>query len=77
LPFTRASAINPEVSVHVFRHPTGEWVGLDSAGWVAASGAGLATTTLFDEEGFLGRGEQTLLVSPFTPGGPRPAFQRD
>jgi hypothetical protein len=75
LPFTRASAINPEVSVHVFRHPAGDWVGLDSAGWVAPDGTGLATTTLFDTDGFLGRAEQALLVSPFAPGGTGPAFQ--
>ena len=30
LTFVTASAINPEVSIHTFRHPAGEWVCLES-----------------------------------------------
>ena len=35
--FTHAAAINAEVTVHVHRHPVGEWVCLDSVGVGAAA----------------------------------------
>ena len=41
---------------------SGSW--LESGGWAAAHGVGLAETTLHDERGLLGRAAQTLLVSP-------------
>ena len=74
LTFVTASAINPEVSIHTFRHPQGEWVGMESGAWAAAHGVGLAETTLHDEHGLLGRAAQTLLVSPIAGGGGRPGF---
>jgi hypothetical protein len=77
LPFTRASAINPEVSIHVYRHPSTDWVGLDSAGWADRGGVGLAESRLFDESGVLGRAAQTLFVSPLPTVGLRPGFQRE
>ena len=55
-------------------HPEGEWVGMESGGWAAAHGVGLAETTLHDERGLLGRAAQTLLVSPIGDGGGRPGF---
>ena len=51
LTFTTASAINPEVTIHVHRHPEGEWVCLESGGWAEAHGVGLADTRLYDERG--------------------------
>jgi hypothetical protein len=62
LRMTNAAAINPEVSIHVHRHPVGEWVCLDSGAWAQPSGAGMAETMLFDEVGVIGCGVQTLLV---------------
>ena len=73
LTFVTASAINPEVSIHTFRHPEGDWVCLESGGFAAAHGVGLAETVIFDERGLIGRGAQTLLVSPIAGGG-RPGF---
>ena len=70
LTFTTASAINPEVTIHVHRHPEGEWVCLESGGWAEAHGVGLADTRLYDERGVLGRGLQSLLVTPMS--APRP-----
>jgi hypothetical protein len=59
---TNANAINPELTVHVHRHPTGEWVCLESGAWAQPTGVGMAETRLHDEVGVIGRGVQTLLV---------------
>lgn len=59
----QALFINPELSVHVFREAVGEWVCLDAQTSMAAGGAGLATSVLSDEQGPLGVGAQSLLVT--------------
>jgi hypothetical protein len=61
--------INPELSVHLFREPAGEWVCLDAQSNVAAAGAGLATSVLSDTDGPVGVSAQALLVAP-RPGHP-------
>jgi hypothetical protein len=61
---TNANAINPELTVHVHRHPAGEWVCLESGAWAQPHGVGMAETRLHDERGVIGRGVQTLLVEP-------------
>jgi hypothetical protein len=61
---TNANAINPELTVHVHRHPLGEWVCLESGAWAQPHGVGMADTRLHDEHGVIGRGVQTLLVEP-------------
>jgi hypothetical protein len=61
---TNANAINPELTVHVHRHPVGDWVCLDSGGWAQPHGVGMADTRLHDERGVIGRGVQSLLVEP-------------
>lgn len=52
--------INTDLSVHLLRPPSGEWVCLEATTYVA--GLGLADTVLWDERGRLGRSAQTLLV---------------
>ena len=61
---TNAAAINPELTVHVHRHPAGEWVCLESGAWAQPHGVGLAETRLHDERGVIGRAAQSLLVEP-------------
>ncbi len=61
---TNANAINPELTVHVHRHPGGEWVCLESGAWAQPHGVGMAETRLYDENGVIGRGVQSLLVEP-------------
>jgi hypothetical protein len=61
---TNAAAINPELTVHVHRHPATDWVCLESGGWAQPHGVGMADTMLHDERGVIGRGVQTLLVEP-------------
>jgi len=64
LPFTKTGAINAEITIHTHRHPAGEWVGLESGGWVQANGVGLVETRLHDEQDTLGRASQAMLASP-------------
>jgi hypothetical protein len=52
--------INTDLSVHLIRPPSGEWVCLEATTYV--DGLGLADTVLWDERGRLGRCAQTLLV---------------
>jgi hypothetical protein len=56
--------INSELTVHLWREPTGEWIGLDADTTLGPTGIGLATSTLHDEQGAVGRGAQALLVRP-------------
>jgi acyl-CoA thioesterase len=54
--------INTDLTVHLHRHPEGEWVGLDSISMVEPEGVGMTDTALFDRRGRIGRAVQTLLV---------------
>lgn len=56
--------INTELTVHLHRHPAGEWVCLDSQTVVTPGGVGLTETTLFDETSHIGSARQSLLVTP-------------
>lgn len=55
--------INPELTVHLFRYPAGEWICVDARTSVAAGGTGLAESALYDRDGRIGRGAQALLVT--------------
>jgi hypothetical protein len=54
--------INVDLSVHLHRMPTGEWVGLDALTTPEATGIGMSDSALRDERGPIGRAAQTLLV---------------
>jgi hypothetical protein len=56
--------INTELTAHLWRVPTGEWIGLDANTTIGPTGVGLATSTLHDINGPVGRGAQALLVRP-------------
>lgn len=56
------SFINPDLTIHLHRLPQGEWVCLEAATSVQASGVGLAESALFDEHGPIGRSLQSLIV---------------
>jgi hypothetical protein len=55
--------INPELTVHLERDPSGEWICLDAATSIQPGGAGLAASTLSDLDGPVARGAQTLYVA--------------
>jgi hypothetical protein len=63
LDFGRWVFINPDLSVYLHRHPEGEWVCLDAQTTVEPAGIGLATSTLSDERGVVGRGLQSLFIA--------------
>ena len=62
LDWSRFLFINVDLSVHLHRMPTGEWVCLDAITIPEPTGVGLADTALHDERGPIGRALQTLLV---------------
>ncbi|PXY22427.1 thioesterase family protein [Prauserella muralis] len=54
--------INSELTVHVQREPSGEWIGLDAATVIGPHGVGTARSTLHDAAGQVANGSQALLV---------------
>ena len=62
LPYEDWVFINPDLTVHLLRPPTGEWVGLRTASRYGSVGAGLAESELFDADGRIGRSCQSLFV---------------
>jgi len=56
--------INPDLTVHLCRYPSGEWLCIDAATTADERGFGLATSTLYDASGPVGFGAQSLFVSP-------------
>jgi hypothetical protein len=63
LPLGEWLFINPELTVHFRREPRGEWICLDARTAITSGGAGLATSTLSDDDGVVAHGAQSLLVS--------------
>ena len=62
LDWSRFLFINVDLSVHLHRPASGEWVCLDAITIPERSGIGIADTALYDELGPIGRADQTLLV---------------
>jgi hypothetical protein len=53
---------NVDLSIHLWRQPTGDWVGLDTEVVFGAEGQGLTSSVLHDVDGAVGRAEQTLTI---------------
>ncbi len=58
----RSVFINPDLSVHLWRAPEGEWIGTDAVTRTSGTGIGMAETALWDRAGRIGRGVQSLLL---------------
>lgn len=56
--------INPDLTVHLSRYPRTEWLCIDAVTTADARGFGLASSTLYDEEGEVGKGAQSLFIGP-------------
>jgi Thioesterase-like superfamily len=56
--------INPELTVHVYREPEGEWIGMDATTVIGPHGIGTAQSVLHDVSGPVGVGTQALMVRP-------------
>lgn len=55
---------NTDLTIHLFRSPAGNWIGLDIEVTFGSSGVGLTSTTLHDLDGPVGKAEQILTVRP-------------
>lgn len=54
--------MNPDLTVHVTRYPEGEWIALSAESSYGNQGRGLATGTLWDTSGWIGRSTQSLYL---------------
>jgi acyl-coenzyme A thioesterase PaaI-like protein len=64
LPFEDYLFINADLTIHLWRAPRGEWIGLDAQTLLQDGGTGIAESVLHDEHGAVGRAFQTLVVQP-------------
>lgn len=64
LDFAKWVFINPDLTVYLHRMPEGDWVCLDAQTTIEPTAVGLATSTLSDVDGVIGRGLQSLFVAP-------------
>jgi hypothetical protein len=64
LPFDKYLFINADLTIHLWRAPAGEWIGLDARTLLVDGGIGTAESVLHDEHGPVGRAFQTLVVQP-------------
>ena len=62
LPLGSFSFVNADLTVHLHRHPSGPWIGLDARAIAEPSGIGLNQSELFDERGELGRCLESLVL---------------
>ncbi|MET1043503.1 MAG: thioesterase family protein [Microbacteriaceae bacterium] len=53
---------NVDLQVHLYREPTGEWLGLANSVSFGPDGIGLTSTVLHDASGPVGRAEQILTI---------------
>jgi hypothetical protein len=56
--------INTDLTVLLHRDPADDWICLEARTTIDASGTGMAESVLSDRDGHVGRGLQSLLVSP-------------
>ncbi|MEV7418753.1 thioesterase family protein [Streptomyces sp. NPDC089919] len=64
LDFGRYVFVNPDLTVHLHRHPVGEWVCVEARTSTDPAGIGLADARLHDEKGPIGRSAQSLFITP-------------
>jgi hypothetical protein len=58
------SFINGDLSLHVNRAPSGDWILLDAETWLGPGGRAIAAGRLADRAGYFARCTQSLLVEP-------------
>ncbi|MEJ8859279.1 thioesterase family protein [Variovorax robiniae] len=62
LPVSRYLFSNADISIHLYREPIGEWIGLRSESQVHGDGGGIVSSHLYDEQGIVGIAVQTLVL---------------
>jgi hypothetical protein len=55
---------NVDLHIHLYREPSGEWLGVANSVSFGSDGIGLTSTVLHDTVGPFGRAEQTLIIRP-------------
>lgn len=58
-----AAIPNPDLTVHLFRAPVGDWIGLDAASAWSSTSIGLGWATLFDVQGRIGQVAMSVAVT--------------
>lgn len=53
---------NVDLSIHLYRQPTGPWTGLDTSVTFGPNGQGVTSTVLHDQDGPVGHAQQSLTV---------------
>lgn len=64
LDLDRWTFLNTDLTVHIFRVPEGEWVGISAETSTGPDGFAMSAGVLHDERGPVGRIAQTVLVRP-------------
>ena len=64
LPFDEYLFINADLTIHLWRRPEGEWIGLDARTLLLQNGIGTAESVLHDVNGPVAQAFQTLVVQP-------------
>ena len=64
LPFDEYFFINADLTIHLWRRPVGEWIGLDARTLLIENGVGTAESVLHDLDGPVAQAFQTLVVQP-------------
>jgi len=67
LPFDRFRTINADISLHILRLPTSEWIGLDGDTRIETDGIGQSAAALFDEVGLVARMQSSIHASEGRP----------
>ena len=62
LDFKAYSFVNSDLTINLLRRPQGELICIDAATYIGPTGAALAESRLFDEQGLIGRATQSLVV---------------
>ena len=60
----RYTFLNTDLTVHIHRVPTGEWVGIAAESSIGPDGVGTCAAAIHDARGPVARSAQTLLVRP-------------
>jgi hypothetical protein len=64
LDFRKYVFVNTDLTINLLRQPRGEWVCLEARTLLGPDSSGLAESRIYDEEGLIGRGTQSLVLRP-------------
>lgn len=62
LDFRKYLFVNTDLTINLLRQPKGEWVCIQAQTLFGPDSSGLAESRIYDEEGLIGRGTQSLVV---------------